>query len=183
MHSPSHIYTKYNSHIRHPRKPLTRTGPCFSPPRQSRCQPTQPKPIRETKGRGPDIEILSILGWGGASDVPGTDWSRIRISRIASLICAVSSSLCGFPAASSCLRWHTHVGRYPYPEPRTGLASTASRPLASGMLPGYRDLPSVESFSPVISLYYWECKGSLPCSAFCISEWATKGGPFIGSLY
>lgn len=157
MHSPSHIYTKHNSHIRHPRKPLS-PARASRPPRQRQCQPTPPKPIRETKGRGPHIEILSILGWGGASDVPGTNWSRIRISRIASLICTVSSALCGFPATSSCLRWHAHVGRYSYPEPRTGLASTASRPLASGMLPGCRGLPSVEAdvefFSPVIFLYY-----------------------------
>ena len=141
-----------------PSAQATCTGPCFSPPRQSQCQPSQPKPIRETKGRGPDIEILSILGWGDASDVPGTDWSRMGISRIASLMMStVLSIFCGFFVASSCLRSHAQAGPSPGREPCTGLASMESRRLVFGRLPGYRNHPSVEadaeSLSPVISLY------------------------------
>lgn len=85
------------------------------------------------------------------------------ISRIASLMCIVLESFCGFFVASSCLRSHAQAGPSLGPVPRTGLASTSSRRLVFGRLPGYRNLPSaqagIESFPLVTALYCWGCRG------------------------
>lgn len=141
---------KYAIRASHSHRPLLLVPETESAPAQAYSGNLRPRP--------PDIEILSILGWGDASDVPGTDWSRMGISRIASLMMStVLSIFCGFFVASSCLRSHAQAGPSPGREPCTGLASIESRRLVFGRLPGYRNHPSVEadaeSLSPVISLY------------------------------
>lgn len=172
MHSPSPFIstvqksiTPFPPQLRHPRK-LLAAAPTFSSPTETDSAPA----LAYSGNLRPSPPISrSCRSWGGAAhrNVPGT-WAHMGISRIAPLMCAISSLFGGFPAASSYLRWHAHVGPSPCPEPRTGLAKMASRKLMFGMLPGCRNHPSVHmdsrSFSPVISLYYWECKGEFTLS-------------------
>lgn len=136
-------YTKrITPQIRHPRNPLA-PAPASRP--RDRVS-TSPSLFGKPKAEAPRYRDPVDPGWGDTSDVPGTDWSRMGILRIASLMCHyfvyILWLLCGFLVASLCLRSHAQAGPSPGREPRTGLASTESRRLKSGRLPGYRNNPS-----------------------------------------
>ena len=187
MHSPSHIYTKYNSHIRQLRKPLA-PAPASRPRDRVSASLHSPSLFGKPKAEAPISRSCRSRGGAAYRTCQGLTgaalgYRGLRVHLSFTLFrrrCVASLRL---PRAFDGMHMsvgiliQSHVPGLPVRRQGRGRLACCQD---VGIFLLWRRMLS--SCHPLLLCNIGNVKGSLPCTAFCVGELATKCGPFIGCL-